>query len=320
MFTNMLKLSTNRRMDILARLHATRLILAVGVICAVAGFSRADSVPRRVYVLHSGMHTILSDPWKNIAADTLRIELLRRGVRDSDIIVLDNPYPTASWSNMFPWGALTLFVGSTMPGSPVSQQNYMCLHKVLESRGVRPNDTVIWIGHSAGGQMGLTMAHLSSNLPKYPELHGKVSPYRFDMVITLGAPIVSVELPPEIRLRHYYSPQDKVVRLTCNYVPNWLFVLGCPMCINAFPPRLNQADRIRIFSRVEHPNWDLDRRVVDRIVRETNPDDRPLWQSPLMAPGLGMSLVRLVHHGLEMNSQITLEDPPFHWVQTIESE
>lgn len=292
-------------------------ILALGCIFGGTNVHGADALPRRVYVLHSGMHTILSDPWKNIFADTLRIELLRRGVADKDIVVLDNPYPTASVTNMFPWGAITLFVGSTVPASPVAQENYLRLHQVLESRGIDPNDSIIWIGHSAGGQMGLTMAHLASRLEKHPKLKENAPAYRFNMVITLGTPIVSLELPPEIRLRHYYSPQDKVVRLTTYYAPSVLFMMGCPMCINAFPPRLNEDDRIRIFSSVEHPYWDMDHRVVDRIVREANPHYRPLWQSPLLAPGLGMSLVRMVHQGLEMHSQITLEDSPFHWIRAV---
>src|SRR5262245_40367476 len=50
---------------------------------------------RRVYVLHSGVHTILSDPRKNIAAEKLKAGLEKRGVSAKDIVVLDNPYPTA---------------------------------------------------------------------------------------------------------------------------------------------------------------------------------------------------------------------------------
>jgi len=261
------------------------------------------------------MHTILSDRWKNIAADTLRIELLRRGVDDKDIIALDNPYPTASWTNMFPYGALTLFVGSTIPASSIAQQNYFRLHQVLEARGVAPEDRIIWIGHSAGGQMGLTMAHLASHWERYPALADRAARYRFDMVITLGAPIAFLELPAEIKLRHYYSPQDKVVRLASCYGPTFLYAVGFPIGISPFPPRLNPADRIRVFASVEHPNWDIDGRVVDRIVRETNPDYRPLWHSPVLAPGLGNALVRMVHIGLETHTQITLEDPPTQWTQ-----
>lgn len=294
--------------------------LAICLACAPVARSADAPTPRRVYVLHSGMHTILSDAWKNIFADTMRIELLRRGVPDHDIIVMDNPYPTASWSNMFPYGTLTLFVGSTSPRSSIAYENYLHLNDVLRAHGVRPQDEIVWIGHSAGGQMGLTMVHLACNLAKHPDLAARTQPYHFSMVITLGAPICSLDLPPTVKLRHYYSPDDIVVRITTRLGTGFLQVLGYPLEVNAFPQRLNEADRIRIFCSVQHPNWDIDGRVVDRIVRECTPDCRPVWQSPVLAPGLGMSMLRLVHHGIELGTQITLEDPPMFWTRTQDTE
>src|SRR5579864_4973963 len=62
---------------------------------------------RRVYVLHSGVHTILADPRKNIAAEKLREGLEKRGVPARDIVVLDNPYPTANFRKMFPLQLVT---------------------------------------------------------------------------------------------------------------------------------------------------------------------------------------------------------------------
>lgn len=290
------------------------LVLGLGMLGGVQGVA-SEPTPRRVYVLHSGLHTILSDPWKNIAADTLRVELLRRGIADDDIIVLDNPFPTASWSNMFPWEALTMYVGAAVPGSAVAQQNYLHLHEVLRSRGVGAKDAVIWIGHSAGGQMGLTLAHLASHLERFERLAGKAIAYRFEMVITLGTPIAFAQLPPHVKLRHYFSPEDLVVRLATRYGPGLLFALGYPMSISAFPARLNESDRIRIFKYVEHPYWDMDSRVVDCIVRETRGGDlRPWWECAALTEGLGMSLLRLVNQGVEMHSQITLEDPPSLWL------
>src|SRR6266849_3479115 len=61
-----------------------------------------EEAKRRVYVLHSGVHTILADPRKNIAAEKLREGLQKRGVAAKDIVVLDNPYPTATLRKMFP--------------------------------------------------------------------------------------------------------------------------------------------------------------------------------------------------------------------------
>src|SRR5262245_48395044 len=49
---------------------------------------------RRVYVLHSGVHTILAHPNKNVFAETMRDMLKKRGIAEQDIVVLENPYPT----------------------------------------------------------------------------------------------------------------------------------------------------------------------------------------------------------------------------------
>src|SRR5947209_3302500 len=61
---------------------------------------------RRVYLLHSGLHTIWSDPIKNSAAETLKEGLHKRGVAIKDLVVLDNPFPTASWRSLVPFESL----------------------------------------------------------------------------------------------------------------------------------------------------------------------------------------------------------------------
>jgi hypothetical protein len=266
---------------------------------------------RRVYVMHSGVHTILANPQKNIAADTLREGLLKRGVPAKDIVVLENPYPTATWRNMFPVECLTVFMESALPESKVAQDAYMRLHKAMQSQGVKREDDVVWIGHSAGGQMGLTMAHLAKNLEKYPDLVKMAVPYHFDMVILLGSPIGLNLLPPEIKLRHYYSPQDKVVRWAAKYGPTLVRTLGYQTGITVMPPNLDLNDKIRVFRGVEHPYWDVDSRVLDRILAETNPNYQPLWCSPVLNPGLDMALMRLVSRAIEERYLITFEEPPW---------
>src|SRR5947207_3323379 len=84
-----------------------------------------EKSPRRVYVLHSGLHTILSDPIKNIAALTLKEGLHKRGVAQSDLIVLENPFPDASWKSMLPYDSLTMFLDSVEPGSKMSHDSYL---------------------------------------------------------------------------------------------------------------------------------------------------------------------------------------------------
>lgn len=276
--------------------------------------TEADKSPsivrRRVYVLHSGVHTILADPWKNIAADTLADGLLKRGVDARDIVVLDNPYPTASWRNMFPRECLTMFAASAMPASKVAQEAYLRLHKALQAKGVKPEDNVVWIGHSAGGQMGLTMAYVARNMDKFPELAKESCPYCFDMVILLGAPVGCNLLPADVKIRHYFSPQDRVVHWVARYGPVVMRTFGYRMGIGLMPPNMHPEDRIRVFRGVEHPYWDVDARVLDRIVAETNPAYRPLWYSPVLAPGLEMSLMRLVTQAISDRYQVTFEDPP----------
>lgn len=265
---------------------------------------------RRIYVLHSGVHTILADPWKNIAADTLREGLIKRGVDDRNIVALDNPYPTATWRNMFPKECLTMFAASAMPTSRTAQEAYLRLHRSLQARGVGPGDDVVWIGHSAGGQMGLTMAYLAKNLDKFPELAKQVAPYRFDMVILLGSPVGSCFLSEDVKLRHYFSPSDKVVRSVARYGPLFMRTFGYRVGCAIMPPSLNPEDRIRIFLGIEHPYWDIDPRVLDRIVAETNPSFRPLWHCSMLAPGLEMSLMRLVTQAISDRYQVSFEDPP----------
>jgi len=266
---------------------------------------------RRVYILHSGVHTILADPRKNIAAERLKEGLEKRGVSAKDIVVLDNPYPTANWRKMFPFELVTIFGNSALPDSKVAQDSYQRMHKALLAQGVKPGDDLVWIGHSAGGQMGLTMAYLSKNLEKYTDLAKETAAYHFDMVILLGTPVGTNLLPPEVKLRHYYSPQDRIVRLTARYGPLVLRTFGAKVGISIFPPNLDDNDKVRIFRGVEHNNWDVEARVLDRIVAETNDLCCPLWHSPVLAPGLEAGILRLMCSTLDQNCKIAFEDPPW---------
>jgi hypothetical protein len=266
---------------------------------------------RRVYVLHSGVHTILSDPRKNIAAEKLRDGLVKRGISAKDIVVLDNPYPTANWIKMFPLELVTTFGDSAKPDSKVAQDSYKRMHQALKAQGVKPGDDLVWIGHSAGGQMGLTMAYLSKNLDKYADLAKDSIAYHFDMVILLGTPVGANLLPEEVKLRHYFSPQDRIVHMVARYGPFVLRTFGAKVGIDIFPPNLDDNDMVRIFRGVEHNNWDIENRVLNRIVAETNDLCCPLWQSPMLAPGLEAGILRLMCDALQQNCKIAFEDPPW---------
>ena len=163
----------------------------------LAGFSapaQAQSAPekkspRRVYVLHSGMHIIFAPANKNHCVETLQAELVRRGVPERDIVALDSPFPQATWSNVFPKEGWLIYLNATDPASKHSHDAYVRMHEALQKRDVKADDTIVWIGHSAGGQIGMTMAQLAHNLPKHPALAKRVMPYRFERVVTLGTAV-----------------------------------------------------------------------------------------------------------------------------------
>lgn len=265
---------------------------------------------RRVYVLHSGLHTLLSTSSRNIAAENLREGLLKRGVAESNLVVMDNPFPAATWTSVFPKSALTMYFEFVDPSTKMSQESYLRMHKALQAQGVGRNDDVVWIGHSAGGQVGLTMANLAANLWKYPDLVKDTVPYRFDMVITLGAPLGSDNLPPSIKLRHYYSGEDKVVRWASKVGGGVGLTLGYKTKLTKMPARIGDNCKVRCFCEVDHPSWDVDQRVLDRILGEATNDYRPLWYSTLCTTRPGYSLSQLMCQALDAECHVSVEDPP----------
>src|SRR5207248_3403665 len=123
----------------------------------------------------------------------------------------DSPFPTASWKEMVPKDGLLIYLESTDPKSRSSQEAYVRLDKALKAAGVTRNDDLVWIGHSAGGQIGMTMARIAHNLDKFPDLAKKTQSYHFDTIITLGSAVGSNPTPADVKLRHYCSPGDTMV-------------------------------------------------------------------------------------------------------------
>src|SRR4051794_41166416 len=181
------------------------------------GTSAEAQTKRRVFVLHSGMHIILAPDDKNHAASTLKKVLRRHGIADRDLVALDSPYPTATWKDIVPKDGLILYLESADPKSRSSHDAYVRLDQAMKAQGGTKNDEIVWIGHSAGGQLGMTMAHLAHHLDEYPELDKKTQSYRLDAVITLGSAVGADCMPAGVKLRHYYSAGDTMIYFLANH-------------------------------------------------------------------------------------------------------
>jgi hypothetical protein len=236
--------------------------------------------------------------------------LKKRGIADNDVVVLDNPYPTARWYNMFPTECLTMFMASARPDSKVAQEAYARMDKALKQQEVTDDDDLVFVGHSAGGQMCLTLAYLACNQACFAELAQCTQAYHIDMVITLGAPIACNALPETVKVRHYLSPRDGLPRRLARLSPPLLWVMGYDKSINVVPTKLSPACKVRMFLDIDHPNWDTEERVVDRIVAESKPCYCPAWQIGMCYPWLRLSPVQFMCQVLDEHCHIAIEDAP----------
>jgi hypothetical protein len=212
---------------------------------------------RRIYVLHSGMN----DP-QNQAALSLRRGLLARGVPLQDILVMDTPYPSLTESLSSAARNLRLYQDSTHPDSRMVQGTRRQLEGRLLSANVHPNDELVWVGHSAGGQLGLTIA---GSLPQH-------SPFKLDSVITLGTPVATNYAPLDTKVRQYVSPGDGVL-VGVNQMPAGIGPNGEALTAEAFSTVLDSNDRVRFFSNIGHSEWHTHPAVLDRILRESAHQD-----------------------------------------------
>ncbi|GEM_PF-7057978 len=287
-----------------------RFIVSITCLLSAAPVGRADPPPRRVYALHSGVHILLAHPNKNHAALTLRDELKRRGVAGRDIIVLDCPFPDASWKNMVPREGLTMFLDSMTSSSKVAEDAYRRMDQTFRASGVGPKDEIVWIGHSAGGQMGLTMARLSFDLAKHPELAKTAQPYRFHTIVTLGSPVGCNEVPDDVRVLNYFSPQDKVVRIVCDGGPWVLPKMGYSCTICPCTPAPGKNCLVRCWYDVQHPDWIYEERVLDRVWQDVNGSSPSWWRAPRAAVRPGAALAQLLGQMLETQHGIHIEELP----------
>jgi hypothetical protein len=283
------------------------LSIALLLLLAANLHAQTPEPKRRVFVVHSGMHIILAPADKNHAARTLKEMLPARGIADRDVVALECPYPTASWQNVVPRDGLMLYLESTDPASRSAHLAYERLHRALLAQKVRPSDDLVWIGHSAGGQMGMTMAHLAHNLTKYPDLARKTQAYHFDSVITLGSAVGANPVPANVKLRHYFSSGDTMIYLLTKH-GNLLaesvqskvrFRPCCDMVPNV---------KVRVFPQMEHGAWYMDDDVLACIQREFEPNDCPPWRRTQADVGAGFGLAQLFAQALETQCRIALED------------
>jgi hypothetical protein len=287
----------------------------LATILAVVGanhhaFAQTKTAPakRRVFVLHSGMHIILAPKDKNHAARTLKQLLKARGVPEADLVALESPFPTATWSDMVPREGLLLYLDSADPASRRSQDAYVRLHQALQDHHVTRADDIVWVGHSAGGQIGMTMAHLAHNLGKYPELAKKTKPYHFDTVITLGSAVGSNPVPAEVKLRHYYSAGDTMIYALTKHGNVVAESMNSKVC---FGPscELGANAKMRVFHGIEHAYWYTNAPVLERILNEFDPAFRPVWRRSHAETGCGFGLGQLMANVLDSELNISLEEP-----------
>ena len=269
---------------------------------------------RHVFVLHDGYHTVLSYPHPGWAVQDMKCFLRHHGVDEADIITMECPFPKASLHDMFPRAGFEYFLDCFNPASQAAQQSYVKLHRSLCEHGVRMTDKLIWIGHSAGGQVGLTMAHLGGYLERYPSLARITTPHPFDMVVTLGSPLGlrSDLVPPGVKQRLYYSPADLVVHLAWIYGNLALPLLGYADRHIEFvpvPAPLGPNAVVRIFHGVEHPSWPKDEHVLTRILNEYRDNYQPPWRSAAISPSFGPGLSGLICRALEKDAAYSIEDP-----------
>ena len=281
-------------------------VLTIAILFAVCPYVEAQT-KRRVYVLHSGMHIILAPKDKNHAARTLKEMLSKRGISARDLVALESPFPTATWSEMIPKDGLVLYLESADPRSRPSQDAYVRLHKALQAQGVTQGDDIVWIGHSAGGQIGMTMAHLAHNLDKFPDLAKITKSYHFDTVITLGSAVGSNPTPRDVKLRHYCSDDDTMItflsehgKLVADTIKS---KVQFRICYDLGPNA-----KLRAFPGIEHVEWYTNNRVLDCILREADAKYCPVWRRAQADVSRGVGLSQLIARSLESELNLSLEE------------
>lgn len=255
----------------------------------------ALKAPRTLYVLHGGM----SDPG-NGSVKNIYAYLLSRGISDQDIVMLENiypaippaitPLPNLSGKNkgkklsaylkekaletkrnaLLNWN---LYKQSADLDSDISRYTYKTLTRRLEAlQKQQPQQPVrlVWIGLSAGGQLGLTMAEKFSLNTTTLQDEARVN---FDTIVTMGSPIVRNNAPHAVRIIANISDQDQVLVQTTRPGYSGL-LLGTE--VFSTPPNLDNNDEVR--------------KIQMRLSREMDPaEGHNLWHRDPAVLGQALS-------------------------------
>lgn len=247
------------------------------------------SAKRRVYVLHSGMNNPNQEAMMKMKED-----LIARGIPEADIVIPPTPYPAIiadkeiENSNPQAWQLFTgglglthglfgkrspigpglmknlyVYTMSASPKSKIAQEAYSNLQTALAQKGVEgnnPNTEIVWIGHSAGGQMGLTMAQMA-------EADGKR--YDFHTVITMGSPILSNKAPKHTRIVQYVSEGDRTLQGCCFAGPQ----LGYH--VKEIANGLDSNDKVRDYKGIAHCDWYQNQDIINQVVLDATCQEVP---------------------------------------------
>lgn len=213
---------------------------------------------RTVYILHGGM----SDP-DNKSPQNIEKYILSRGVVPADVIVLPNPYPAIppdftnlpdvkgkdrnkNIGNFIKNIALEakdnsqdnwqVYKHTLELDSDVTQATYHnLLSQLQEKKSQNPTLplNIVWVGLSAGGQMGLTMSQLMAR--DNPD-------FQFKTIVTIGSPVVHNEAPAAVQIICNISDQDQVLMQTTR--PGYAKVV-VGQDIKKVPPNMDANDEVR---------------------------------------------------------------------------
>jgi pimeloyl-ACP methyl ester carboxylesterase len=196
-------------------------------------------------------------------------------------------YPAWGRGGIDPRENISIFRSSSDPRSDVSRtafENYTCL---MTGAGVQPGDNIVWVGHSAGGQMGLTMSHLADRNNQFP----------ISTVITMGSPIATNHAPSGVRVLNFTSPEDRIQHGAIGRQ------VGQP-----FAPNRDNNDRAVLFHRVGHTDWyrDSDPAVLDQVVALSTPPAPARVERPFLGPQFLPNLVALGQNTLDSHFNVRI--------------
>ena len=240
---------------------------------------------RRVYVLHSGMNDR-----DNEGANTIRTHLLslrdangKPLVDEKDIVVLKNEYPHMElveherrdienrWKGWPRWMAKVatavqsvvntiqnFFVYNRMrrPESSMAQASYRNFRQQLADAGVGPDDELIGMAHSGGGQVMLTLDHLASRDKRHNRQH-------FSSLVLFACPIGQNHAPAETRIVSYDSPADNIVNIaTEEGLQRYIGLPPLGIAPTIRPPNRDSNDTHVVLPGVDHRAWFRDPRFT----------------------------------------------------------